>query len=875
MEHIRLITLLVFTLSLTSIGRAEVNTQAISLSGWDGGARAPGISYNGMPAMRWDHGKNAGVKSTDIPHDWRPFGAIAFALHSAKATGSDFMLIITSERPETDGDDYYSVRITMDWIGWREFVIPLNEFSVSRQPVGWGKIDSIALTAEGWGNHPNPEAVIHISDLKLTSIPSPGISDARLFDMLDLGRPGLEKVGEAMESDNLVLAKQELADYFRHRQKPVWKFDWQARPKHDSRPEGVNTTDADRFLKREMFSQHLWHQFGDQIDWNLNPIDYREWPWQLNRHHAWVALGRAYWDTGEEKYAREFVYQMTDWVTRCPVPRMTSGNASYTWRTIEAGIRAGQTLPEAYYRFITSPSFADDAIILMVKSLAEHARHLMRWPTTGNWLTMESNGLMTTGVLFPEFKESAEWRKTATDRLYAELDKQVYPDGAQIELSTGYHQVSLDNFLMAYQIARLNDIPMPGEYITKLEKMWEYDLKASMPDGTLPGLNDASRIDIKPSLVRAFKYFPERKDFQWLATGGKEGEKPQVGSVALPFSGHLVMRSGWDPNDLYLLFDAGPFGYGHQHEDALSVVLYAYGKYLVVDAGSYPYDSSQWRKYVVSTRAHNTIMVDDLEQHRRGKSNRADYVLSKPMPNKWASGQSADYAVGAYTDGYGPDYLNVTHTRHIFFVKPEYWIIVDFLNPSDAQPHKYESMFHVDAEALAVEDKTNRIDTADKDSNLAIIPLDLSAKVVSGQEQPIVQGWIIQSGYTMRPLPTAVFTKEASGPTAMAYVLYPTAAGSERPITKIEALPVKGAVGMAVHFANGRTDYFVQAEGPAKVSFLDFESDGQAAYVRVEAGKVVKALLAGGTKITQAGKPIEAEVLEIKDLSQTGVTHKF
>ena len=127
----------------------------------------------------------------------------------------------------------------------------------------------------------------------------------------------------------------------------------------------------------------------------------------------------------------------------------------------------------------------------------------------------------------------------------------------------------------------------------------------------------------------------------------------------------------------------------------------------------------------------------------------------------------------------------------------------------------------------------------------------------------------------MRPIPTAVFTKEASGPASMAYVFYPTAAGSECAITKIEPLTVSGAVGMAIHFANGRTDYFVQADAPGKVSFASYEMDGQAAYVRVEGGKVVKALLAGGTKITQAGKPLEAEILELKDLSQTETTHKF
>jgi hypothetical protein len=241
----------------------------------------------------------------------------------------------------------------------------------------------------------------------------------------------------------------------------------------------------------------------------------------------------------------------------------------------------------------------------------------MKWHTGGNWLTMEADGLMHVGVLFPEFKESADWRKTASDRLFTELDRQVYPDGAQIELSTGYHQVSLTNFVKAWEIARLNDVPMPEGYIPKLEKMYDYDLAVSMPDGTMPGLNDGSRGSIRGYLRQGFGFFPKRADFQWMATSGKQGEKPKLGSVALPFAGQLIMRTGWEPNDLYLLMDAGPFGYGHQHEDALSIVIYANGRYHVVDPGNYAYDSSKWRAYVISARAHNTIIETTAEQMGR------------------------------------------------------------------------------------------------------------------------------------------------------------------------------------------------------------------------------------------------------------------
>lgn len=686
----------------------------------------------------------------------------------------------------------------------------------------------------------------------------PRISDKQFFEMLDLDHPGLSKVKAAVESGDLELAKHEFADYIRHRQKPVFSFDPYSRPKLASRPAGVDTTEADKILQHDLLSGAVRHKFEGEIDWTLNPINYKEWTWQFNRHESWPVLARAYWATGEEKYAKEFVYQMTDWVKKCPVPTDDNGKNSPCWRTIEAGLRMGFSWPESFYRFLSSPSFTDEAIVTMIKSMAEHAQHLMRWPSTANWLTMETNGLMHVGVLFPEFKDAALWRKTATERAYSELDKQVYPDGAQIELSTGYHGAALGNFLEAWQIAHINDYPMPQNYIKKMQGMFEYYMKLAMPDGTTPGLNDADRQNVRATVLRAFSYFPDRKDYEWFGTAGKEGTKPAFTSVAMPWSGHLVMRSGWEPNDLWGFFDAGPFGYGHQHEDALNIALYAYGKYMLVDPGSYSYDGSQWRRYIVSTRAHNTVMVDDLEQHRAGKKNREEYVLSKPMPIKWASDAKIDYAQSVYDDGYGGDNaLKVKHTRSVVFVKPEYWVVIDRLEPVDNKSHDYSTMFHLDMSGAKVDPATNAVQTTDtKGANLTIWPMAVpgqTVSVITGQEKPIVQGWVRKAAFGCRPIPTAVFENEQAGPTTMAYVLYPTAEGEKCPIKRVERRTIvgdDGAVGLAVIFEDGHMDLLALCEkaGAPPVTFMP------------------------GCKPLHESQLIKPEV---KDLSDTPVRHKF
>jgi len=710
----------------------------------------------------------------------------------------------------------------------------------------------------------------------------PRMTDSDLFSALNLDYPGLEKVRSAVASNDLAAAKHEFAEYLRHRQKPVWNPEWLASIKRGTRTDKTDTREADRILERDLPSVGVYHKFEGKIDWTLNPINYREWPWQLNRHSFWKTLGLAYWATGEEKYAAEFVYQMTDWVRACPVPLEDSGNRSETWRTIEAGIRTGQTWPAAFYLFLKSPSFSDEAIVTMVKSFAEHARHLMRWPTTANWLAMECNGLMHCGVLFPEFTESENWRKTAAERLYAELDRQVYPDGAQIELSTGYHQVSLMNFVMAWRVASINDVPMPAEYVSKTERMFDYDLKVMMPNWRLPGLNDADAVDIRPALAEGLKLFPDRRDYEWVASSGSKRAQPSFTSVALPWSGHIVMRSGWQPADRYMLFDAGPFGYGHQHEDALSFVIYACGKYLLVDPGSYPYDSSDWRKYVLSTRAHNTIMVDGCEQHRGGRP-RDQYVLSRPMPIKWASNNRYDYAASTYDDGYASDNtVHVKHARSVFFVKPDYWIVTDALTPADDRQHRYESMFHLDVSGAEVDEAAKSVRTTDTaGANLTIIPLaddGLDVRIVSGQKEPVVQGWIRSGTYDCRPIPTPIFERRQSGPAGFAYVFYPLPEGAKCPVVAVEPLEVKSesrALGIAIRFQNGRIDYFVELDKPGKARFDDFETDGLLTYVCTHGHDVVNAAVLDGTCLSRAGETVRADLLPVTDLSRTKVRHRF
>ncbi len=653
----------------------------------------------------------------------------------------------------------------------------------------------------------------------------PRLTDAELLASLDPNFAGLSKVIAARDAGPTSSALSALAGFVRARQDPG-----------DSAPRARRTREtgtaaADRVLKHQLTVGGITHTFGLDIDWGFNPTTApgskyaadNEWTWQLNRHGDWATLARAYQATRDERFAKEFDTQFADWVSECPVPADAADQRPYSkWRTIEAGIRMLSSWPTAFLIFRKSPSVRDETLLAMVKSMIEHGRYLRRHPTTGNWLTMEMDGLYHVGALLPFVKEAKDWRDFASTRLLTELDTQVYPDGAQIELTPGYHNVALRSFLGPLETAAAYGYSLPDEYRAKLEKMFAYNLWVMRPDRDAPRWNDAWGVDVVDTLSKGLTLFPGRKDFQWIVTDGKEGTPPDHTSHLFPYAGQVVMRSGWERDALFLGFEAGPFGYGHQHEDKLGVVIFAYGKDLLVEGGSYAYDASKWRRYVLASEAHNVVLVDGQGQARRGQP-RQTYVTDQPLDLAFRSNDRYDYARGVYDEGFGKrDQRPARHTREILFLKPEQLFVVrDTLEPLDGKPHSYEALWHLDANTVDLDAPTGIAETHDPGANLRIVPLWVgagprarpevgqpqgvapTARLVKGQEAPTVQGWMPQGHGIrgVRPIPTIVHECGSAESIVLVTVFQPLRDGKEDRVARVSS----EAGRISIVYAGGRT----------------------------------------------------------------------
>jgi hypothetical protein len=212
--------------------------------------------------------------------------------------------------------------------------------------------------------------------------------------------------------------------------------------------------------------------------------------------------------------------------------------------------------------------------------------------------------------------------------------------------------------------------------------------------------------------------------------------------------------------------DAGKFGYGHQHEDKLNILLSAYGKNLLLDSGNYAYDTSAMRSFVLDTRSHNCAMVDDRSQNRGGRYQRGSESLDQYAGMKWMFSPSVDSVEGVYDQGYGSDYLDVIHMRKLILFKKglagsaPFALVIDRFVSGDGEAHTFQPSYQMAFEPYT--DDGERF-TADFGDGVSFTILSTEPhSLVIGQTHPLFMGWrklrdTVEANLEYRPAPCVRF----------------------------------------------------------------------------------------------------------------------
>ncbi len=321
----------------------------------------------------------------------------------------------------------------------------------------------------------------------------------------------------------------------------------------------------------------------------------------------------------------------------------------------------------------------------------------------GNHQIYESGALSTLAALFPEIPESDDWAAVAGRSIHLHLEREVYPDGAYWE-RCGYHEVAVTFTMQAITTihhnrleGRFPELMAPGLQKT-FERMYEWILLMTAPDGSLPAFGDYGSYSMVTFLRRGAAVFG-RPDLLWpveqvapaMIPPGIRPRLPETsGSVSLP-SQFTVLRDGWGRKAFYMALDHGPLGSQHSHVDTLGFVAHAHGRAIALDSGiGANYEDPRYLTWFRSLRAHNVVAIGEFETEK---------VAERTL---WRPGPHAD-VVGMRSHAY-EHALGVIHERTVVFVKQVGWFIRDRLSgPAtlDFAAHPVDWLLHTPYELVA------------------------------------------------------------------------------------------------------------------------------------------------------------------------------
>lgn len=206
--------------------------------------------------------------------------------------------------------------------------------------------------------------------------------------------------------------------------------------------------------------------------------------------------------------------------------------------------------------------------------------------------------------------------------------------------------------------------------------------------------------------------------------------------------GLVFMRSSWDGDESVMALKCGPFighhalarysydpGGGHVHPDAGSFLLFGHGDWLVVD------DGYTWK----TTAFQNTALVNGIGQEGEGGAWFDGSVLC--AEKRGASVLRADhtddydYVIGDVTHAYKREAGLKRFLRHILYLRPDCWVIVDELE--SAAPATFELYFHSDFPFRQVRDGLV-FDVRGKSGSLRLTVLAPEGATAESLRQPLV-----------------------------------------------------------------------------------------------------------------------------------------
>ena len=359
------------------------------------------------------------------------------------------------------------------------------------------------------------------------------VVDSKLFEIINLDYPGLEKVKKFYESGEYYYAANELLEYYRTRvdvNNPSVNL---INPTISEKDQRI----ADQALEHRFYVKgfaesvdeatklETYYSFYDasakKIDWSANEDKQKkeqEFRYQLHRHQWMLPQAKAYRISKDEKYIQSWIEAYGSWIETFPYTPGTvfppaggsENDVDYQWKGLQVAERVLSQVDIMPY-FIHSTNFTPEWLSTFLVAFEKEVECIrLNYYQSGNILISQYQAVATAGILMPEFKNASTWATEGTQGLNESLDTQFNDDGVEYELDFSYHTAAISDFREIYLIAQANNKTnlLSPSYISKLKKATEFVMDMIYPNYTIDNFNDTrSASYAKSTLLNRLKEY--------------------------------------------------------------------------------------------------------------------------------------------------------------------------------------------------------------------------------------------------------------------------------------------------------------------------------------------------------------------------------
>ncbi len=417
--------------------------------------------------------------------------------------------------------------------------------------------------------------------------------------------------------------------------------------------------------------------------------------------------------------------------------------------------------------------------------------HVYNWygKANNNFATFSTGAVYNMCARFPEFERHDAWFAETIKENDRVFDGFTFEDGMCLELSHNYHSTLLSTFATPFDTSKKTGEPLP--YSEKTTEII-HNVVLSLFNQSGPyfgGFNMGDGYDPYRSYKSTFtKWYNNLFDNDAIISymAGKGGWLPESATSNYPKGMRTVMRSDWSQNALALAMTNKMVG-SHGHKDALSLAMFAYGKYLLTDQGYGSVQTGNTMYYMKSPQQHNVVTVNDSKNYIVD-----GYVVNEVRKESYDTIESVDgkqmyFDTNNHYDFVEYDAPGYTTTqnsqRSVTFLKNQkLWIVTDYHIPNDTTiTNEFAQNWHLYPGAnMTIDPDTKVIKSHFVDEpNVMVVPVDPSTI-----DKTEIRGtWYSENGGQINDSQKAMLYRNKKGNGVFSTVIVPMDVGEDFDVT--------------------------------------------------------------------------------------------